>query len=159
MSLSTSWYWPSISLLCARTYHDANCHFLLTICLSRASTVHIKGEPAGLLSGKRIAIKDNIFIAGTPLQNGSKVWSGYTPEFDATVVTRILQEGELSAHVALSHMLIMTKIFKSFFSHHHLTCKQTSPSYLQANVTILPTSKRHHLTCKQTHHLTLQQLD
>ncbi|XP_067945428.1 amidase-like isoform X2 [Watersipora subatra] len=55
--------------------------------------IHIKGEPAGLLSGKRIAIKDNIFIAGTPLQNGSKVWSGYTPEFDATVVTRILQEG------------------------------------------------------------------
>ncbi|XP_067948340.1 amidase-like isoform X1 [Watersipora subatra] len=56
-----------------------------------ASSVLIKGERDGLLSGKKIAIKDNIFVAGTPLKNGSKVWDGYTPEFDATVVTRILQ--------------------------------------------------------------------
>ena len=53
----------------------------------------IRGEPEGPLAGKKIAIKDNIFIAGTPLQNGSKIWDGYTPEFDATVVTRILQAG------------------------------------------------------------------
>ena len=54
----------------------------------------IRGEPEGPLAGKKIAIKDNIFIAGTPLQNGSKIWDGYTPEFDATVVTRILQAGK-----------------------------------------------------------------
>ena len=66
----------------------------------RATKVVIKGEPEGPLSGKKIAIKDNIFIAGTPLQNGSKIWDGYTPEFDATVVTRILQAGML-LHIQL----------------------------------------------------------
>ena len=61
----------------------------------RSSNVLIKGEPTGPLAGKKIAVKDNIFIAGTPLQNGSKIWDGYTPEFDATVVTRLLQAGML----------------------------------------------------------------
>lgn len=55
----------------------------------------IQGNGTGTLVGKRIAIKDNIFMAGVPLENGSKVWSGYVPEFDATVVTRILNAGTL----------------------------------------------------------------
>ena len=55
----------------------------------------LKGADDGPLKGKRIAIKDNIFIAGTPLSNGSKIWEGYTPEVDATVVTRILDAGKL----------------------------------------------------------------
>ncbi|KAF6025112.1 hypothetical protein EB796_016591 [Bugula neritina] len=58
-----------------------------------ATKMEIKGESSGILAGKTIAIKDNVFIAGTPLTNGSKIWEGYTPEFDATVVTRILQAG------------------------------------------------------------------
>ncbi|KAF6025108.1 hypothetical protein EB796_016587 [Bugula neritina] len=58
-----------------------------------ATKVEIKGESYGILAGKTIAVKDNVFIAGTPLTNGSKIWEGYTPEFDATVVTRILQAG------------------------------------------------------------------
>jgi len=45
------------------------------------------------LAGKTVAIKDNVFVAGTPLTNGSKIWEGYTPEIDSTVVTRILQAG------------------------------------------------------------------
>ena len=56
----------------------------------------LKGADDGPLKGKRIAIKDNIFIAGTPLSNGSKIWEGYTPEVDATIVTRILDAGKLS---------------------------------------------------------------
>ncbi|KAJ8302071.1 hypothetical protein KUTeg_021058 [Tegillarca granosa] len=34
--------------------------------------------------------QDNIAVAGVPMMNGSKIWEGYTPEFDATIVTRIL---------------------------------------------------------------------
>jgi amidase len=47
----------------------------------------------GLLSGKKIAIKDNICVAGVPMMNGSALLEGYVPEFDATVVTRILEAG------------------------------------------------------------------
>jgi amidase len=47
----------------------------------------------GLLKGKRIAIKDNICVAGVPMMNGSALLEGYTPEIDATVVTRILEAG------------------------------------------------------------------
>jgi amidase len=47
----------------------------------------------GLLKGKSIAIKDNICVAGVPMMNGSALLEGYTPEIDATVVTRILEAG------------------------------------------------------------------
>jgi amidase len=47
----------------------------------------------GLLKGKRIAIKDNICVAGVPMMNGSALLEGYVPEIDATVVTRILEAG------------------------------------------------------------------
>src|SRR6266852_8491522 len=47
----------------------------------------------GLLSGKKVAIKDNICVAGVPMMNGSALLEGYVPELDATVVTRILDAG------------------------------------------------------------------
>jgi amidase len=47
----------------------------------------------GLLKGKKIAIKDNICVAGVPMMNGSALLEGYVPEIDATVVTRILNAG------------------------------------------------------------------
>jgi amidase len=47
----------------------------------------------GLLKGKKVAIKDNICVAGVPMMNGSALLEGYTPEIDATVVTRILDAG------------------------------------------------------------------
>src|SRR5215207_4318284 len=53
----------------------------------------IKGADSGPLSGKRIAMKDNICVAGIPMMNGSATVEGYTPEFDATVVSRILDAG------------------------------------------------------------------
>lgn len=53
----------------------------------------IDGADSGPLSGKRLAIKDNVCLAGVPMMNGTAVLEGYTPEFDATIVTRILDAG------------------------------------------------------------------
>ncbi|XP_052090946.1 amidase-like [Mytilus californianus] len=53
----------------------------------------IKGAAKGKLAGKTIGIKDNVAVAGVPMMNGSKILEGYTPEFDATIITRILDEG------------------------------------------------------------------
>lgn len=53
----------------------------------------IKGAASGLLTGKSVAIKDNICVAGVPMMNGSQLLEGYVPEIDATVVTRILDAG------------------------------------------------------------------
>ena len=46
-----------------------------------------------MLAGQRVAVKDNICVAGVPLMNGSRVLEGYVPEIDATVVTRVLDAG------------------------------------------------------------------
>ncbi|MEM8794624.1 MAG: amidase [Pseudomonadota bacterium] len=53
----------------------------------------IKGASSGKLSGKTVAIKDNVCVAGLPMQNGSSVLEGYVPEIDATIVTRLLDAG------------------------------------------------------------------
>ena len=53
----------------------------------------IKGAPQGKLKGQRVAIKDNICVAGVPMMNGASVLDGYVPDVDATLVTRILEAG------------------------------------------------------------------
>jgi amidase len=53
----------------------------------------IKGAKSGKLAGKRVAVKDTYCIAGLPLSNGATVLEGHVPEFDATVVTRLLDAG------------------------------------------------------------------
>ena len=53
----------------------------------------IEGAPTGKLAGKRVVIKDNVSVAGVPMMNGAKVWEGFTPSEDATVVTRVLDAG------------------------------------------------------------------
>ncbi|XP_035676960.1 amidase-like isoform X2 [Branchiostoma floridae] len=53
----------------------------------------ITGAPSGKLHGKTVAIKDNVAVAGVPMMNGSRVLEGYIPEYDATIVTRILDAG------------------------------------------------------------------
>ncbi len=53
----------------------------------------IKGASTGKLAGKRIALKDNIYLAGTPMMNGAATLEGYVPDFDATVVQRVLDAG------------------------------------------------------------------
>src|SRR5260370_18216568 len=54
---------------------------------------NIQTGAEGLLSGKKVAIKDNICVSGVPMMNGSVLLEGYVPELDATVVTRILAAG------------------------------------------------------------------
>ncbi|XP_030829247.1 uncharacterized protein LOC105443268 [Strongylocentrotus purpuratus] len=53
----------------------------------------ITGADRGTLSGKRIAIKDSIAVAGIPMKIGFSGLEGYVPDFDATVVTWVLDEG------------------------------------------------------------------
>jgi amidase len=53
----------------------------------------IKGAPEGKLTGKTVALKDNVMLAGVPMMNGSATLEGYVPNFDATIVTRILDAG------------------------------------------------------------------
>ncbi len=53
----------------------------------------IRGAPRGALVGKKVAIKDNVCVAGVPMMNGSSTLKGYTPDVDATVVTRLLDAG------------------------------------------------------------------
>ena len=53
----------------------------------------VKGAPGGKLAGKRIALKDNVLLAGVPMMNGASTLEGYVPDVDATIVTRILDAG------------------------------------------------------------------
>lgn len=57
----------------------------------------VKGAPDGPLRGRRVALKDTICLAGVPMMNGSSVMEGYTPEIDATIVTRMLDAGAIIA--------------------------------------------------------------
>ncbi|MCG8694002.1 MAG: hypothetical protein MI806_22585, partial [Minwuiales bacterium] len=53
----------------------------------------IQGADSGPLSGKTVALKDNVCLAGVPMMNGASTLEGYTPDVDATIVTRILDAG------------------------------------------------------------------
>jgi amidase len=53
----------------------------------------IEGAPGGKLAGKRVAIKDNVCVAGVPMMNGASTLEGYVPDVDATIVSRILDAG------------------------------------------------------------------
>jgi amidase len=53
----------------------------------------VPGAAGGKLKGKRVALKDNICLAGVPMMNGASTLEGYVPDVDATVATRILDAG------------------------------------------------------------------
>jgi amidase len=53
----------------------------------------VQGAPSGKLKGKRIALKDNVCLAGVPMMNGASSLEGYVPDVDATIVTRMLDAG------------------------------------------------------------------
>src|SRR2546422_4389885 len=53
----------------------------------------VQGAASGKLKGKRIALKDNVCLAGVPMMNGASSLEGYVPDVDATIVTRILDAG------------------------------------------------------------------
>jgi amidase len=56
-------------------------------------TTEISSGADGPLSGRRIAVKDNITVAGVPMMNGSRTVEGFIPSRDATVVQRLLDAG------------------------------------------------------------------
>lgn len=60
-------------------------------------TAEISSGADGPLSGKRVAIKDNIAVAGIPMMNGSATLEGFIPSRDATVVERLLDAGAIIA--------------------------------------------------------------
>ena len=54
---------------------------------------NIAGDPEGILAGKTVSYKDHIAVAGVPMSFGTFALDGFAPDFDATVVTRVLQAG------------------------------------------------------------------
>ena len=54
---------------------------------------NIKKNNYGILNNKKVVIKDNVCIADIPMINGSSTLKGYVPDFDATIVTRLLEAG------------------------------------------------------------------
>src|SRR5215831_17350228 len=53
----------------------------------------IEGAADGVLKGKTVSYKDHIAVAGMPMSFGSFALDGFISDFDATVVTRVLQTG------------------------------------------------------------------
>jgi amidase len=62
-------------------------------CNAWAVKTAIRGRRRGKLAGKTVAIKDAVAVAGVPMSDGASTLQGYVPEFDATIVTRILDAG------------------------------------------------------------------
>jgi amidase len=56
-------------------------------------TTELRTAEDGPLAGRRVAIKDNIAVAGLPMMNGSATVEGFIPRRDAIVVTRLLDAG------------------------------------------------------------------
>src|SRR5204862_120826 len=53
----------------------------------------IKGKASGKLAGRRVALKDNVCLAGVPMMVGAQFLEGTVPDIDATIVERILDAG------------------------------------------------------------------
>jgi len=52
-----------------------------------------RGQSKGRLHGVPLAVKDIISVRGMPCTCGSRILEGYVPPYDATVITRLLNEG------------------------------------------------------------------
>lgn len=73
-----------------------------------------KGSPTGKLSGKTVAVKDNVAVAGVPMTISSQFMSGYVPPYHATVVSRLLEAGAfLKGKVAAESMCFSGSSFTS----------------------------------------------
>lgn len=58
------------------------------------ATIKATAPMGDLLKGKTLAIKDNVAVAGVRCTNGTTMVD-WTPDYDATIVTRILDAGGL----------------------------------------------------------------
>ncbi|MFB6068965.1 MAG: amidase family protein, partial [Halobacterium sp.] len=53
----------------------------------------VRGADDGPLAGYEVGLKDNVSLAGIEMTCGSKLFEGYVPQVDATIVTRMLDAG------------------------------------------------------------------
>jgi len=53
----------------------------------------VEGAEDGPLAGVEVGLKDNVSLAGVEMTLGSKLFEGYVPDTDATIVTRMLDAG------------------------------------------------------------------
>jgi amidase len=53
----------------------------------------VAGADTGPLAEYEVGLKDNVSLAGVEMTCGSKLFDGYVPETDATIVTRLLDAG------------------------------------------------------------------
>ncbi len=58
-----------------------------------ATRCHVPGADDGPLDGYEIGLKDNICLAGIEMTIGSKLFDGFVPSTDATIVKRMLDAG------------------------------------------------------------------
>ncbi|HEY8450199.1 MAG TPA: amidase family protein, partial [Bacillota bacterium] len=54
---------------------------------------YVQGATTGPLKVKRVGVKDTVCVAGVPMTLASRLFDGYVPDIDATVVTRLLDAG------------------------------------------------------------------
>jgi aspartyl-tRNA(Asn)/glutamyl-tRNA(Gln) amidotransferase subunit A len=78
--------------------NDSNIHAYLEVFSdvveqAKLADEKIKKGKASLLTGIPIAIKDNILIKGRIASSGSKILENYTATYDATVITKLKNEG------------------------------------------------------------------
>jgi amidase len=53
----------------------------------------VRGADDGPLAGYEVGLKDSVSVAGVEMTLGSKLFEGYVPTTDATIVTRLLDAG------------------------------------------------------------------
>jgi amidase len=68
----------------------------------------IAGAPEGLLQGKRLVLKDIVPVCGMPMTGGSALLQGHSSDFDATIVTRILDAGGEVVGIAATEDLCLS---------------------------------------------------
>jgi len=66
------------------------------------------GADGGLLAGRSVVLKDIIPVAGVPLSAGSALLRGHVPDYDATVVTRVLDAGGRIAGIAATEDMCLS---------------------------------------------------
>jgi len=73
----------------------------------------IIGASGGKLSGKTLAIKDNMHIAGVPMSGGSNFLRGFVSSYTATVVTRVLDAGHTTLR-SVNHLKCSRRVIRLY---------------------------------------------
>lgn len=72
------------------------------IALVRARITNTPGASAGKLTGKTMAVKDNVALSGVPMTIGSQFMMGCVSAYHATVVRRVLDEGNIDNELQIA---------------------------------------------------------